>query len=177
MKILLRLIILFAIFFTAINGSHAMGQFFFFENPLIGESAPDFTLNTIRQQKVNLTQFREGKPAIVFFWATWCPHCRVQLKEIKKNKNVFQEKGIKIVLIDLGENAKQVESYMTKNGIDLDVFLDEDSSVSNEYGVIGIPTFILIDKDGIVKAIEYEIPKNFESILLPPPTQSARIDS
>ncbi len=177
MKIFLRCVILFAIFFTAINGSYAMGQFFFFENPLIGEPAPDFTLNTVREQNVNLTKFRDGQPALIFFWATWCPHCRVQLEQIKENKKQFQEKGIKVVLIDLGESAGQVQSFMSKKGIDIDVFLDEDSAVSNEYGVIGIPTFILVDERGTVKAIEYEIPQDYESILLTTPAEPVQTGS
>ena len=42
MRFAVRLMILFVLLFTAFSGSHAMGQFFFFENPLLGEPAPDF---------------------------------------------------------------------------------------------------------------------------------------
>ena len=165
MKIIGRFVIIFVVCFWAINGSYAMGQFFFFENPLIGKQAPDFTLNSIKEKNVNLTTFRDGKPAIIFFWATWCPHCRVQLDMINTNQAALQAKGVRVALVDLGENVKQVQAYMSANKISMDVFLDEDSSVSDAYGVIGIPTFILVTADGVVRAVEHEIPENFEQIL------------
>ena len=165
MKIIGRFVIILLVSFWAINGSHAMGQFFFFENPLIGQKAPDFTLNSVHQKNINLTAYRDGKPVIIFFWATWCPHCRVQLDMLHKNQAALQAKGVRVALVDLGENAKQVQSYISANNINMDVFLDEDASVSDAYGVIGIPTFILVNADGIVRAVEHEIPADYEQIL------------
>ncbi|MFA5261679.1 MAG: TlpA disulfide reductase family protein [Candidatus Omnitrophota bacterium] len=165
MKIIGRFVVILLVSFLAINGSYAMGQFFFFENPLIGQKAPDFTLNSIYQKNLNLTAVRDGKPVIIFFWATWCPHCRVQLDMIHTNQAALKTKGIQVALVDLGESEKQVQSYMSVNNISMDVFLDEDASVSDAYGVIGIPTFILVNAEGIVRAVEHEIPEDYEQIL------------
>jgi cytochrome c biogenesis protein CcmG, thiol:disulfide interchange protein DsbE len=152
--------------FLSLNVSQASGQFFFFENPLLGEAAPDFTLNTLEQQGVNLTSYRASRPAIVFFWATWCPHCREQLKTLNEKNSELTQKGIRIILVDLGEPAGQVQAYMQKNNLKFDVFLDQESSVAEAYGVVGIPTFVLIDAKGVVKAVENGIPANYEGLLL-----------
>lgn len=146
--------------------THASGQLFFMENPNIGQAAPDFTLDTLRSKNVNLTQYRDGKSAIVFFWATWCPHCRVALKELNKNSAQLTEKGIKLVLVDIGESAAEVKEHLERNKIDFDVFLDEESSLSEPYGIIGVPTFYFLDDKGVVKAVEHSIPDNYEDILL-----------
>lgn len=166
MKGLLKFTLVFCLLFLSFNVSQASGQFFFFENPLLGESAPDFTLNTLKQQGVNLTAYRAGQPAILFFWATWCPHCREQLTVLHQQSPGLAAKGIRIVLVDLGEPAPQVQSYMQKNDLDFDVFLDEESVVSEAYGVVGIPTFVLVDAKGIVRAVEHEIPDGYEKLLL-----------
>jgi len=165
MRIIGRFVIVLLVIFLAINGSYAMGQFFFFENPLIGQKAPDFTLNSIYQKNLNLTTFRDGKPVIIFFWATWCPHCRVQLDALPTSQEAFAAKGVQLALVDLGESAPLVQSYMSKNHMTMDVFLDEDGSVSEVYGVIGIPTFILVNAEGIIRAVENDIPEDYEQIL------------
>jgi len=135
------------------------------ENPLIGQQAPDFFLESVKNGKVSLAKLRDGQGAIVFFWATWCPHCRRQLGELNTQAAEIEKKGIKIILIDIGENARQVSSYLEKQGINLDAVLDENSSLSDSYGIVGVPTFYLIDKKGVVKAVEHALPENYAKIL------------
>ena len=143
----------------------AVSQLFVFENPLVGEKAPDFTLKNLKGDKVSLSQARNGEPSIVFFWATWCPHCRQQLKELNKQQEAIAKQGLKIILVDVGENASLVSKHLSKNNIAMDVLLDEDSEVSANYGLIGVPTFFFIDKEGTVKAVEHFLPENYISLL------------
>ena len=131
----------------------------------VGKTAPDFTLDTLHAPKVNKTKFREGKPAILFFWATWCPHCRMALKDLNKMVQDIENKNIKILLIDVGEQVPEVEEYAMKNKLTPDIFLDKESSSAESYGVIGVPTFIFVSSDGKIKAIEHVLPPNYEEIL------------
>jgi peroxiredoxin len=142
------------------------GQFFLFENNLVGEKAPDFTLKTISGNSVSLNEFRGQNPAIVFFWATWCPHCQNQLLSLNKQGKDFEKKGIKLVLVDLGESANVVAAYVKKHDIQFEVFLDEESAVAEEYGIVGVPTFFFIDKSGKIQGVEHDLPDDFENLLL-----------
>jgi len=153
------------VFFCSTALSQAAGQYFFFENPLLGKPAPEFKLDTVKGRNESLTAFRDGKPAVIFFWATWCPHCREQLRGLNKEVEVFKEKEIKIALVDLGETAKQVQSYIDKNKIDMDVFLDKDSAIAEKYGVVGVPTFIFVDENGVVQGVEHFLPDDYENYL------------
>jgi peroxiredoxin len=159
------IIVVFALILGLSFWSVARGQFYVFENSLVGKAAPDFTLKTISGNSVSLNEFRGQNPAILFFWATWCPHCQNELLSLDKRGEDFEKKGIKLVLVDLGESAKVVEAYVKKRDIRFEVFLDEESVVAEEYGIIGVPTYFLIDKSGKIQAIEHEIPDNFESLL------------
>ena len=150
-------------FFTPTPSARA--QFFFMENPLVGQAAPDFTLKTFNGGKVNMTKFRDGKSAIIFFWATWCPHCREALKELNKNRAQIEGKGIQLMLVDVGEEEKEVRRYVERNKIGSTVFLDQESSLADPYGIIGVPTFVFVDSQGIVKAVEHALPENYAEIL------------
>jgi len=166
MKYLFRTFILLIVMLSLFGVSHAMGQFFFLENPLIGERAPEFELETLTKQSRSFTAERNKDPAIVFFWATWCPHCREQLAELNEQKEELSKNRVKLILVDLGERKDAVKAYMERNGLDLDVFLDYESEVSEKYAVLGVPTFYFIDKDGIVQAVEHSLPENYLEIVL-----------
>jgi len=153
---------------TLFNPFPIAAQFPFFEmeNPLIGKKAPEFNLSTLSGQKMSLNQFRSGKSAIIFFWATWCPNCHDRMKELIKSTTEISDNGIQIILVDVGENAKTINSYVKRYKVPYDVFLDEESKVAEDYGIIGIPTFFFVGKDGIIKAVEHSIPDDYEKILM-----------
>lgn len=126
--------------------------------------APDFTLETLKGETANMTQFRNGNNAIIFFWATWCPHCRVALGELNKNYAEIQKKGIVVIPIDLAETKEEVAYYAKKNKIEMDIFLDKEGSLQEPYNIIGVPTFYFVGKDGIIKSVTHSLPKNIENI-------------
>ena len=144
----------------------ASAQLFNMESPLLGKKAPDFSLDTTSgATNVSMTKFREGKPAIIFFWATWCPHCREQLKVLNKQIDQIQKKNIKLILVDIGESAKQVQKHFEREKIALEVFLDKDEAVAEQYALIGVPTFFFINKEGVVKSVEHAFVDEYEEIL------------
>ena len=143
----------------------AQAQAFFEEDALVGQSAPDFALKVFNGGKVNMTKFRENKSAIIFFWATWCPHCRQALRQLNQKLAEMENKGIKVMLLDVGEEEKDVKRYVEKNKIDLTIFLDRESSLSESYGIIGVPTFVFVDEKGMVRAVEHVLPEDYEKIL------------
>jgi len=150
-------------------------QFPFFDNPLTGKPAPDFTLSTLNGKAVNMTQYRNNQKAIIFFWATWCPHCRVALKELNQDMSKIQSQGIKLIVIDLGEDEYQVRSYVKKSKYTLDIFLDKESSLAEPYGIIGVPTFFFVDEKGIIKTVKHSMPENFEEIFGPAATTATKL--
>jgi len=145
--------------------SYAMGQLFFFGHPLEGQTAPDFTLMTLSGESVNMTDYRAGRPALIFFWATWCPHCRAQLKELHAQTAALEQQGIKVLVVDLQEDAAHIRRYLKQNKMDLNVFLDAEASVADAYSIVGIPTFFLLDAQGTIVAVENILPDQVQTIL------------
>lgn len=147
-----------------IGPTNARSQFFYMENEDIGKPVKEFTLKIVNKEKTSLQDYRSGEKALIFFWATWCPHCRVQLKELNEAKDKIAAQKIKIVAVDVGEDEGIVNKYLQKNGIALDVFLDEQSDVSDSYGLVGVPTFYFVDEQGIVAEVTHSLPEDIEAV-------------
>ncbi len=158
--------ILFLSFFlmtTAVALSYAMANPGYIGSTLIGKPAADFTLDTLKEKGVNLTKYRDGKKAIIFFWATWCPHCRVELKRLAEIHQDIEAKGIKLIVISLGEQRNTVEAYIDRNQYPFDVFLDEEQSLEESYRIVGVPTLFFLDEKGVIKFTDHALPENFEA--------------
>lgn len=168
MKNILRTLLICGLLSAAFQPSRAMGQFFFMENEAIGKPAPDFTLPTVGGTATSFARFRGADKAIIFFWATWCPHCRRELGNLNQKKEELAKKGIKIALVDVGEDETAVKQYLQKNKVEMTVFLDKDNAAAESYHLVGVPTFLLVDAQGIVRGLEYSLPPNYDEILSAP---------
>ena len=166
MKVVIKYVGLFMVLMTlTIGQSYAMGQFFFLDNPLVGEVAPDFTLKTTKGREINFSNLRKDKEAIIFYWATWCEVCKEHLDEMKTAIKEFEQKDIKVVFINLEEKEKTVQKYLEKSAIPFEMLLDEKAQVAEDYNIFGLPTYYFINKEGVIVAVEHGIPENYEEIL------------
>lgn len=130
---------------------------------LTGSKAPDFTLETTQGTKEGLSGVK-GKEAMLFFFTTWCPYCREKMPFVAEE---YQKKGseVKIIPIDVGESRTKVVSYTEKIDLPFPVLLDTDTRVSQAYGVIGVPTIVLIGEDGNVVWTGNDIPDDYRERL------------
>src|SRR3989338_1680398 len=164
MKFLARIVLMAFLVSCFFIPSYAMGQMSFldfFRNQHADKPAADFTLKALNGEEINMTKYRDGKDTIIFFWATWCPHCRTELKRLNDDGLTLEKEGIKLLLVDLGENKEVVEAYVKKNHVKFPVLLDEESSLAEPYGIIGVPTFFLVNKQGVVKSVAHAFPKDY----------------
>lgn len=112
-------------------------------------AAPDFTLEDIDGEDYSFKDYR-GKVVLVNFWASWCPPCRREFPSMEALHQAFKDESFTILAINQWETPDHVFAYMGQ----LDVFpnfpilFDKDSSVSQAFGVEGLPTTVLVDKQG-----------------------------
>ncbi len=130
---------------------------------LISKTAPEFTLEKISGVSQSLVQARVGKKAILFFWATWCPHCHEELETIRQKLDGIKKQNIEIVLVNVGETKEEAKAFLNHQEISLDSFIDEDNTVAGLYGVVGIPSLFFIDEKGVIRAIEHGLSVNYET--------------
>ncbi|MFA6216520.1 MAG: TlpA disulfide reductase family protein [Candidatus Omnitrophota bacterium] len=106
------------------------------------------------------------KPVLLLFWTTWCPYCRKELGRINSEYATLKNQGLEVFPINVGENQAKVSAFVKKNNFTFPVLLDENSSLSGNYNVMGIPTYILLDKKGVVKSKSNSFPqKEYKALL------------
>ncbi len=132
------------------------------ENMKTDMLAPEFNLPTTAGQNMSLNQARQGKCAALFFWATWCPHCHEELEMVRQNLDTYKQKGLEIVLVNIGESQEKAKAYLQHQEIPLSSFVDEDTVVAEQYNVIGIPAIFLIDEKGMIRDAAHEFPQDYE---------------
>ncbi len=153
------------VIYIAFSSSTVNAQLFFMDNTNVGKPAPDFTLKNLDGDDVNFNDYRDGQRAVIFFWSTWCPYCRKELKDLAKNKNMYARERIKILLVDVGEKHRVVERYIRKNRIHFEVLMDPRSSSNKIYDIVGLPTLFFVNKDGVVTGAKHSFPGNYKDIL------------
>jgi len=132
-------------------------------SPLIGKAAPDVILPKSDGTSARVIGEQQGKKAILVFWATWCPHCYEDLGAINDGFASIEQKGIKIILVDVGETKEDVKNYFNRRQMKLISFVDEDSVLQGPYRLIGVPTLIFIDEKGIIRSMTHEFPSDYEN--------------
>ena len=113
-------------------------------------------------QKININQFK-GSILILNFWATWCKPCKEEmpsLDSLQVNPDLNQ---LKIFPINIGkEKLEKVNKFfMDLNIRNIQTYYDPPSTLAKTFSLRGIPTSILLDKDGnefarIIGSINFE---------------------
>ena len=132
-----------------------------------GKPAPDFTLKTLEGKEVSLSDLR-GKVVLVNFWATWCPPCRSEMPLFERVYKKYKDKGFEILAVSTDSSLDPVKKFVKDYKISFMILYD-DKNVVGLYGVQGLPTSFLIDRDGKIIKVrlgEYkEVERDLKEVL------------
>ncbi len=122
--------------------------------PVAGHPAPDFELATVDGEIIRLSDYK-GKPVIVNFWATWCGPCRAEFPEFQ---DAAVDNADSLVIIGVNntsaDQADLVPGFLDEFGITFPIVLDTaDGLTAKEYRILGLPTTVFIDSNGVVNEI------------------------
>lgn len=126
--------------------------------------APAISLADTSGHSVELSEL-QGKLIIVNLWATWCGPCLREMPSLERLQSRLGERvAVLAVSEDRGGN-KSVEPFIAKLGLkSVKIYIDPKSEVGHAFGVRGLPTSFLIDREGKVLgrvegAAEWDSPK------------------
>lgn len=115
----------------------------------MGDAAPDFNLTSLDGNQVSLASLK-GEVVLLDFGATWCRPCKAAMPTIQKLHEAYKDKGVVILGVNTWEkNADAAKDYMARNKFTYGRLLNGDD-LAKAYGVTGIPTLVIIGKDGKV---------------------------
>ena len=121
----------------------------------IHEEAPSFKLTNIDGIEVSLESLK-GKVVVLDFWATWCGPCIVSFPGMDKARKKFLEREDVIFLFintreKDGEEKDNVITFLEKEGYTFEVLIDDKDEMYEAYELEGIPTKVVIDKEGTMR--------------------------
>ncbi|MCB1736812.1 MAG: protein disulfide oxidoreductase [Gammaproteobacteria bacterium] len=110
---------------------------------------PSLESVTLNGEAFNIEQFR-GRPAIIHFWASWCPICRTEQDAIDA---VAEDHPVMTVALQSGDEPT-VQGYLDDNKLKFQVLNDRKGEIANRFGVTGVPTSFVIDSHGEIRFVE-----------------------
>ena len=114
---------------------------------LISQEIPVFTLSGLDGSMITEKELKNNNVKIVNFFASWCPPCRVEHKQLS-----VLSKQIPIFGIAKKNKAEDLLPWLQKLGNPYKkIGMDHKGLVSIDWGVSGIPETFIIDNNGVIK--------------------------
>ncbi len=119
-----------------------------------GEQAPPVTLPQIPNSgtTTSLASLR-GQIVYVDFWASWCGPCRISFPVLNDIRNEFHDQGFEVYAISVDEYEEDALGFLEELPVAYPVVLDSAGEAPASFGVLGMPTGFLIDRNGVVREV------------------------
>jgi thiol-disulfide isomerase/thioredoxin len=96
-----------------------------------------------------------GSVVLMNFWATWCPPCKEEMPALEQLARQDGRRGLVVLGIDQGESAEAARGFVRAHGITFPILLDPDQKYASSYVSIGLPTSVIVGRDGrVVRGID-----------------------
>lgn len=128
-----------------------------------GKKLPVTVFETADGREVNLLETYPGETLVLMYWGSWCSYCDQQMQHLEEFAEVLgKREAVRLILVnktdsEKGEDVEKAVSYLEKNGFTQDCVFDRNLTAYQAYGVKRIPTTIVVDSGGYVRAMETKV--------------------
>jgi len=126
-----------------------------------GDKLIPFTAQDMDGKNVNLSTVIGKKPVMLIFWASWCPNCKSEVPRVNELVKKYRSQGMEFIGINVGFNDSEGKArrFMDKTGMAYPVIFDSKGEIARQYGVQGVPTILVADKNGVIIFKNYGVPE------------------
>ncbi len=122
------------------------------KNLIINKELKEYTNLIIlddQNNQLNLSDYK-GNILLLNFWATWCAPCKEEMPSLDLLKSNKDLNNLKIFPVNVGqENIKKAKKFFDDMNIkNLNLYFDENINLTKKFALRGIPTSILLNKNG-----------------------------
>jgi len=113
-----------------------------------GETAPEFRLALLGGGTLRLADL-QGKPAVINFWASWCPPCRAEMPAFERS---WEKHGGRIAFLGVAveDTERDARATVEKTGVTYPVGIDEGNRIAGAYELKGMPTTVILNANGVI---------------------------
>lgn len=109
--------------------------------------APQFSLTDLSGKAVSLASLK-GNVVVIDFWATWCHACKDAFAHLNAIQKEYEGKNLVVLGVNLEKiKPEKIAAFAKKAGIEYTILPDAESSLAKLYGIKGVPSLTVIDKN------------------------------
>ncbi len=118
----------------------------------LNTKAPDFSMSDLNSNAVKLADFK-GKVILIDFWASWCVPCKKSMPHIIDLYNNRTDSSFIVIAVNVDEDRSKINDFARSINAEFPfpVIFDKESKLPDLYHIEGMPTTIIIDKEGIIR--------------------------
>ena len=117
-------------------------------SPLIGRTAPPFTLSSFDGGTTGLEHLR-GKAIVLNFWASWCfPACFEEAPALEAAWRAYKDRGVMVIGVDIQDREADAKAFIERFKLSFPNGQDPQGRISIDYGVYGVPETFFINREG-----------------------------
>ena len=120
-----------------------------------GDAAPAIELQNLPRVAGKYTSLASLKGKVVYldFWASWCGPCRVSLPLLNNIRNELTGKDFEVLAINVDEFESDALAFLEEVPVDYPVIWDPQGESPRQFGILGMPTAYLLDRQGIIRYV------------------------
>ena len=128
----------------------------------VGDKAPDFNAVGAGLAPVKLSDFK-GKLVYVDVWATWCGPCKYEIPYLDTLETDYHGKNIVFISYSIDEDHGAWIKFVPEHKLQGVQIIGEkawESALCKNYKIMGVPTFMLFDKEGKIVSVKMTRPSD-----------------
>jgi peroxiredoxin len=124
--------------------------------PIVGEPIADYGATTLAGDSISLASLR-GDVVLLNLWATWCIPCRTETPYLQSIAEEYGPRGLEVVGVsqDVGNARDDIATFVDEYDVTYTILHDPQMRGLDLYRVLGMPGSFLIDRDGILRWMQY----------------------
>lgn len=112
--------------------------------------APKFSFTAHDNQQISNASLR-GRVVLLDFWGTWCPPCRESVPILRDLNKKYLGKAFQLVGVSSDDDEEVWKTFIQAQRMDWPDYIDLSDEVQKAFKIDSYPTFIVLDKDGVIR--------------------------
>jgi cytochrome c biogenesis protein CcmG, thiol:disulfide interchange protein DsbE len=117
----------------------------------IGEIPLNVVLEDLAGKNVAIPADAKGNVVFIHFWVSSCSYCVKEMCTLESFYRKHRAEGVIAFSVNAGEDKGNAKRYIADLNISYPILLDPDLSVARSYGVSGVPTTYILDRQGALR--------------------------